>query len=92
MHLSFALGTQEVEVHTTDSPVRRKEVLFFLQLSSGGADADGWFDTGDIATIDEWGYMQIRDRQDRMPSGPGQPCALLCMSAGAMTLHFLMQI
>ena len=33
-------------------------------------DADGWFDTGDIATIDEHGYMHVIDRRkDLIKSG-----------------------
>ncbi|NNE23592.1 MAG: AMP-binding protein, partial [Rhizobiales bacterium] len=33
-------------------------------------DDEGWFDTGDVATIDEHGYMQITDRsKDVIKSG-----------------------
>jgi fatty-acyl-CoA synthase len=32
--------------------------------------ADGWFDTGDVATMDEYGYMQVTDRsKDVIKSG-----------------------
>ena len=37
---------------------------------NGTLDADDWFDTGDIATIDELGYMEITDRtKDVIKSG-----------------------
>jgi fatty-acyl-CoA synthase len=44
-----------------------------LKVKGEGAsafDAEGWFDTGDVATIDQYGYMQITDRaKDVIKSG-----------------------
>jgi fatty-acyl-CoA synthase len=45
---------------------------YFKDTEAGGAavDKDGWFHTGDVATIDPDGYMQITDRRkDVIKSG-----------------------
>jgi len=42
----------------------------YYKVDENILDKDGWFDTGDIANIDELGYMQITDRdKDVIKSG-----------------------
>ncbi|MGI9307649.1 MAG: long-chain-fatty-acid--CoA ligase [Gammaproteobacteria bacterium] len=43
---------------------------YFREEAGSALDADGWFDTGDVATIDMHGYMTITDRnKDIIKSG-----------------------
>jgi len=43
---------------------------YFRGEGTGSFDADGWFDTGDVATLDPDGYMTITDRaKDVIKSG-----------------------
>src|SRR5690606_15911524 len=34
----------------------------YFRSDTSALDAEGWFDTGDIATLDENGFMRITDR------------------------------
>jgi fatty-acyl-CoA synthase len=45
-------------------------VARYLKAEAPATDADGWFDTGDVATIDPHGYVRITDRsKDVIKSG-----------------------
>jgi fatty-acyl-CoA synthase len=42
----------------------------YYRAPADAANADGWFDTGDIATLDQYGFMRITDRKkDVIKSG-----------------------
>ena len=42
----------------------------YFRADEDAVDADGWFDTGDVATIDPYGFMRITDRKkDVIKSG-----------------------
>lgn len=42
----------------------------YYRADAPAIDADGWFDTGDICTIDQYGFMRITDRKkDVIKSG-----------------------
>lgn len=42
----------------------------YYKAEESAVDSDGWFDTGDVSTIDEYGFMQITDRaKDIIKSG-----------------------
>src|SRR3546814_2730741 len=53
--------------------VRGPWVIERYYLSDASAlDADGWFDTGDTATIDEYGFMRITDRKTEVTKSSGE--------------------
>ena len=47
-------------------------------------DADGWFDTGDIATIDPDGYIQITDRAKDVIKSGGEWISSIALENAAM--------
>jgi acyl-CoA synthetase (AMP-forming)/AMP-acid ligase II len=64
-----AVGRQDLgRPKVSDPAVSNKEI----------ADDDGFFDTGDIATIDEHGYMHITDRSNDVIKSGGSAQAKDC--------------
>ncbi|MFN4140529.1 long-chain-fatty-acid--CoA ligase [Aestuariivirga sp.] len=47
-------------------------------------DAEGWFDTGDVATIDEYGYMHITDRSKDVIKSGGEWISSIALENAAL--------
>jgi acyl-CoA synthetase (AMP-forming)/AMP-acid ligase II len=45
---------------------------YFKQEGEGTVDTDGWFNTGDVATIDAAGYLRIVDREKDLVKSGGE--------------------
>ena len=65
--------------------VRGPWVVQTYQGGVAGARADGWFDTGDIATIDEDGFMLIVDRAKDVIKSGGEWISSIELENAAMT-------
>ncbi len=57
---------------------------FKLEGSAGSHTADGWFDTGDVATIDPQGYMAITDRTKDVIKSGGEWISSIALENAAM--------
>ena len=44
----------------------------YFKSAASACDAQGWFDTGDVATIDRFGFMRITDRKKDMIKSGGE--------------------
>jgi 3-(methylthio)propionyl---CoA ligase len=54
------------------------------QASAEALDAEGWFSTGDVATIDPSGYMQITDRAKDMIRSGGEWISSIALENAAV--------
>jgi fatty-acyl-CoA synthase len=57
---------------------------FKLDGSAGAHTVDGWFDTGDVATIDSQGYMTITDRTKDVIKSGGEWISSIALENAAM--------
>lgn len=57
---------------------------FKLEGSAGSHTSDGWFDTGDVATIDAQGYMAITDRTKDVIKSGGEWISSIALENAAM--------
>jgi len=57
---------------------------FKLDGSAGTHTKDGWFDTGDVATIDDQGYMAITDRTKDVIKSGGEWISSIALENAAM--------
>jgi fatty-acyl-CoA synthase len=58
---------------------------YFKSPRADAVDAEGFFDTGDIATIDPDGYMQITDRAKDLIKSGGEWISSLALEAAALS-------
>lgn len=58
----------------------------YFGASEDAVDADGWFDTGDIATLDRYGYMQIVDRAKDVIKTGGEWVSSVALEDAALRL------
>lgn len=66
-HNGIAEGVLEIKGHSI-----AKDYINSNNSISSDNNIDVWFDTGDIATIDEYGYMNITDREKDMIKTGGE--------------------
>ncbi|MGB5336851.1 MAG: 3-(methylthio)propionyl-CoA ligase [Woeseiaceae bacterium] len=57
---------------------------FKLEGAAGSHTEDGWFDTGDVATIDAHGYMTITDRTKDVIKSGGEWISSIALENAAM--------
>ncbi len=57
---------------------------YFRGAGGSITDEDGWFDTGDVATIDEHGFMQITDRSKDVIKSGGEWISSIELESAAM--------